>query len=80
MTEIKGNIGEMSEIYIFLKLMYDRRVYAADTDMNKINNVYLNIIKIIREELRGTIYDYYTGDVIRVYRNNEFKSEHGHLP
>jgi DNA (cytosine-5)-methyltransferase 1 len=66
---ITGNKGEWSEIYIFLKLMYDRKVYAADKDMNKLNNVFLNIVKIIREELRNQVYEYRTGDIIKIYLN-----------
>lgn len=66
---MKGNKGEWSEIYIFLKLMYEGKVYAADRDMNKLDDVFLNIIKIIREEIAGNIIDYKTGDIIRIYIN-----------
>ncbi|MCL2048540.1 MAG: HpaII family restriction endonuclease [Defluviitaleaceae bacterium] len=67
---MNGNIGEWSEIYIFLKLMYDRKVYAADKDMNKINDVFLSIIKIIREEFKNQVYEYYTGDSIKIHLND----------
>ena len=41
MAEIKGkNKGEWSEMYIFFKLMSDRKVYVADKDMNKLKDVY----------------------------------------
>jgi len=59
---MKGNKGEWSEIYIFLKLMENGRVYAADENMNRIKTVYLNIKKIIREEIKGKKIEYYTGD------------------
>lgn len=45
-TALSGNKGEWSEIYIFLKLLDDGKVYAADKDMNLIPTVYLNILKI----------------------------------
>jgi len=66
---ITGNKGEWSEIFIFLKLMCDRKIHAADADMNKLDDVYLNIIKIIREELRDRLYEYYTGDVVKIHLN-----------
>lgn len=52
-NNLSGNKGEWSEIYIFLKLMSDGKVYAADRNMNRLANVFLNIIKIIREEYRN---------------------------
>lgn len=52
-TALSGNKGEWSEIYIFLKLLDDGKVYAADKDMNLIPTVYLNILKILREEIPG---------------------------
>ena len=50
---LSGNRGEWSEIYIFLKLLDDGKVYAADRAMQKIDTVYLNILKILREENPG---------------------------
>ena len=66
---ITGNKGEWSEIYIFLKLMHDRKIHAADGNMNRLNDVFLNIIKIIREEIRNHVYEYYTGDVVKIFYN-----------
>ncbi|MDO4543756.1 MAG: HpaII family restriction endonuclease [Clostridia bacterium] len=70
MPGVKGkNKGEWSEIYIFFKLMTDRKVYVADKDMNKLKDVFLNIISIIREESAGKEYRYYTGDNIVITLN-----------
>lgn len=70
MSEIKGkNKGEWSEMYIFFKLMSDRKVYVADKDMNKLKDVFLDIISIIREEQVGKEYRYYTGDTVRITLN-----------
>lgn len=70
MTEIKGkNKGEWSEMYIFFKLMSDRKVYVADKDMNKLKDVFLDIVSIIREEQVGKEYRYYTGDTVRITLN-----------
>ena len=68
-TNLSGNKGEWSEIYIFLKLMNDGKIYAADKDMKKIATVYLNIIKIIREEFPSQTYEYFTGDPIKICLN-----------
>ena len=67
--ELKGNKGEWSEIYIFFKLLSDGKVYAADKDMKKIRDKFLNIIRIIREEIKGKKYSYYTGEKIKIKLN-----------
>ena len=72
MAEIKGkNKGEWSEMYIFFKLMSDRKVYVADKDMNKLRDVFLNIVSIIREEVEGKEYRYFTGDKVLITLNGE---------
>lgn len=72
MSENKGkNKGEWSEIYIFFKLLSDRKIYVADKDMNKLENVFLNIISIIREETKGFEYRYYTGDNVKITLNGK---------
>ena len=47
---VTGNKGEWSEIYVFLKLLADGRLNAADANLNAIPNVYYPIIKILRQE------------------------------
>ena len=47
---LKGNKGEWSEIYVFLKLLADGKLNAADANLNAIPNVYYPIIKILRQE------------------------------
>ena len=39
----KGNKGEWSEVYIFLKLLNDGKISIADRNMNALKNVFLNI-------------------------------------
>ena len=48
---MKGNIGDWSEVYVFLKLLSEGKLNAADSNLNAIPNVYYPIIKIIREEV-----------------------------
>lgn len=69
---LSGNQGEWSEIYIFLKLICDRKIHAANKDMKKLNGVFLNIIKITREEIKNQVYDYYIGDTVRINLNGVF--------
>lgn len=55
--QIKGNVGEWSEIYTFLKLLGEGKVYAGDQNLKKIKDIVYPIIMIIRQERDG-IYDY----------------------
>lgn len=48
---VKLNKGEWSEVYTVLKLLADGRLYAADSDLNKIESIYYPLIKILRSEL-----------------------------
>lgn len=76
MSDKKGkNIGEWSEMYIFFKLMSDRKVYVADKDMNRLKDVFLNIISIIREEDKGYEYRYFTGDIVKITLNGKQVAE-----
>jgi len=55
---LSGNKGEWSEIYVFLRLLAEGRLFAADEQQNRIKNVFLPIIKILREETAGSKYEY----------------------
>ena len=85
---LKGNKGEWSEVYVLLRLLSDGKIYAADSELNKLEDVYFPIIKIIREETKGEIKEYTTGEMISIYINgskvkelpaSEFESESGNL-
>ncbi len=47
---LSGNKGEWSEIYVFLKLLAEGKLYAADASLNVIPTIYYPIIKILRQE------------------------------
>lgn len=66
----KYNKGEWSEIYTFAYLLSDGVLYSADSDLNKIEDVYFPILKILRDNT-----DYLCEDKIRVFRNNTFLKE-----
>lgn len=64
---LKGNKGEWSEIYIFLKLLEDGKVCAADKNMQKVAERYLKILKIFREEIEGHRLAYIPGKQVEVF-------------
>ena len=68
---LKGNKGEWAEVYIFLKLLVDGKVYAADKNMQKIAERYLKILKIFREEIEGHSFVYIPGTFIEIVHNGE---------
>ena len=47
---ITQNKGEWSELYVFLKLLGDGVLYAADANLNKIDDLYYPLIEILRKE------------------------------
>jgi len=48
---LKGNKGEWSELYVLLKLLADGKLYAADENLERIEEVFYPIIKILRNEV-----------------------------
>ena len=63
---IKGNKGEWSEIYVFLRLLADGKLFAADENLERIHDIFFPIIKILREETIDKQKVYYTGENIRI--------------
>lgn len=55
---IKGNKGEWSEIYTLIKLLSEGKLYAADSDLQKIEEIYYPIIKILRKDNGNWEYKY----------------------
>jgi hypothetical protein len=66
---LTGNKGEWSEIYVFLKLLAEGKLNAADADLNAIPNVYYPIIKILRKE-SGNKREYLIDNTIKVIDGN----------
>lgn len=70
---LKGNKGEWSEIYAFCYLLSHGILRAADKDLNP-TNVFFPILKILREEDRGTVLNYYPANAdwneIKVFNGN----------
>ena len=64
---VKGNVGEWSEFYVFLKLLADKKLVAADSDLNKITATSYSIVEIIRRETSGEMkYEFIEGNKIKI--------------
>lgn len=71
MATLSYNNGEWAEVYIFFKVIADRKLYTADAAFNPIKDAYLDVLSVIREEVKGEIYKYKTGDTVTILLNNE---------
>lgn len=43
---LTGNKGEWSEIYVLLRLLADGRIYAADENLQRLENVYFQFLRL----------------------------------
>lgn len=50
--DLSANKGEWAELYVLFRLLGDGRLYAADKQLNKKLDSYLDVLNIIREEAR----------------------------
>lgn len=68
---LQGNKGEWSEIYTLLKLLGDQKLFSGDKDLNKIEDLFYPIVKILRDE--GGINSEYQldDDIVIVSCNSE---------
>ena len=60
-----ANKGEWSELYVFFKLLADKKLYAANEKLEKIEDIYYPILKILRADPLGE-YEYHTNSVIKI--------------
>lgn len=51
---IRGNKGEWSELYTLFKVLSDKELKAGDSELNRITDLILPVIKIFRKESDGT--------------------------
>lgn len=66
---ITGNKGEWSEIYTFLKLIGERKVYSGDGDLNRMEDLFYPVLKVLRSE-QNAHYEYsIDGDTVIVCRD-----------
>ena len=53
-----ANKGEWSEIYVFLRLLGDGRLYVADSRLQRNPNSYAEVLKIPREDTPSAVIEY----------------------
>ena len=63
---IAANRGEWSELYVLFKLLADGKIYSANENLEKNIDSYLEIIKILREEVVGVVKEYHTGASVEI--------------
>jgi len=71
----KYNKGEWSELYAFCYILNSGILYAADKELNKIEDIYFPVLKIIREEVEGSPISYCIGDTIKIYAGEKLLKE-----
>lgn len=59
---ITGNRGEWSELYALIKLMYTGKLYAADENVNRIDDIYFPILRVLRNQSTSQQIDYVIHD------------------
>lgn len=79
---ISGNKGEWSELYVFLKLLGEGKIYGADKNLNKIRELCYPVVEIKREQnlykpntsaRKITIIDGHTHQIIVEMEQNTFE-------
>ena len=67
--EITGNKGEWSELYAFVKLLADGKLYIADNRLEKKLSRFFPILKIVKEE-GGIKKNYIRNGNVRIVKEN----------
>ena len=88
---ITGNKGEWSEAYVLLRLLAQGRMYAANENLEQIDDMYFPIMKILREEIANRKYEYavnspsrkidiyFNGHLIQSHEQEQFCTEADYL-
>lgn len=66
-----ANRGEWAELYVLFKLLGDGKIYAADENLNKNPNSYLEVLRIFREEANNVLTEYRRGLNVDIYIKDE---------
>ena len=71
---LSGNKGEWAEVYTLIKLLADGKLYAADEKLEKLEDVFYPVIRIIRDETvdKNTLShkEYEFGSKIKIYEEH----------
>ena len=70
------NRGEWTELYVFFRVLGEGKLYSADENMNKMDNSYLQVLKVLREDVIGEKNNYIRDDdYVCIYINDELVSK-----
>lgn len=66
---IKGNKGEWSEFYAFTKILTDKAIFAADENLEQLQDKFFTVLKIIREEAKigRKVYDITDKNDVKIF-------------
>ncbi|WP_134088547.1 HpaII family restriction endonuclease [Olivibacter sp. XZL3] len=70
---LSGNKGEWSELYALFKLLADGNLYVGDKDLNRIEDLFYPIVKILRSERSGEYQ--YIRDIAHILISDGSKDE-----
>lgn len=72
---LKGNVGEWSEIYTFLKVLSDGKLDVADEKLNAVPGEFYKIIAILRNEAESSNSYFREQDCVHFYVTNHKTGE-----
>ena len=72
---MKLNKGEWSEVYVFLKLLAEGKLYAADKDLNRIADRYYSVLQVMREDI-GKYFKHDGGKILILDKEGKLYREH----
>ena len=75
MKQLSGNIGEWSEIYVFLRLLATGKLIVADEELNAIPDVFYKIIAVLRKEAETTNNYIREDDKVNIFVKNDKTQE-----
>lgn len=70
---MKANKGEWSELYVLLRLLAYGKLYSAGVNTEKLDDVYFQILRVLRKEGEALDYEYRSKDekCIELYINSD---------
>ena len=68
--QLSGNKGEWSEVYVLFKLLAEGKLYAADLNLERIQNVFYPILAILQNEAHDSC-RYQREDAKIIFKNHQ---------
>ncbi len=71
--KLRGNKGEWSELYVLLRLLAYKKLFAANEKVQRLEDVYFPVLKVFRNESESKRIEYNLMDeqIVDVYINDE---------